>query len=412
MDPMNDPRLEMLRQAMSRRGFLGATGAVGAAAALAACGTGSKGGSSSSSGSAAASSGNAAPVATPSDKSDSDKSLVWANWTLYLDYDEEKKVYPSLVAFEEKTGIKVEYKEDIEDNATFYGKVSGQLGNGQDIGYDLVTPTDWMAGRWIRQGFAAPIDEANVPNKANILDTLNNVGFDPGRKYSLTWQSGFSGLVWNKEKLPNGLKSVNDLWAPELKGKVVVLSEMRDTIGLIMMSQGVRIDGPFTNDQFNAALAVLQQQVDSGQIKQVKGNSYKEDLINGQAYAAIGWSGDIFQINAENGDKWGFALPDTDGVLWSDNLLIPATSTHKKNAEELMNYYYQPEVAAIVAAYVNYICPVKGAKEAMAKIDPKLAASEFIFPTDATLAKTQVFRPLTPKEEQEYSEAFGKVIQG
>jgi len=412
VDPMNDPRLEMLRQAMSRRGFMAATGAVGAAAALAACGTGSKGGSSSASGSAAASSGNAAPVATPSDKSDSEKSLVWANWTLYLDYDQEKKVYPSLVAFEKESGINVEYKEDIEDNQTFYGKVSGQLGNGQDIGYDLVTPTDWMAGRWIRQGFAAPIDEANVPNKKNILDTLNNVGFDPGRKYSLTWQSGFSGLVWNKEKIPNGLKSINDLWAPELKGKVVVLSEMRDTIGLIMMSQGVRIDGPFTNDQFNAALNVLQQQVDSGQIKQVKGNSYKEDLINGQAYAAIGWSGDIFQINAENGDKWGFALPDTDGVLWSDNLLIPATSAHKKNAEELMNYYYQPEVAAIVAAYVNYICPVKGAKEAMAKIDPKLAASEFIFPTDATLANTQVFRPLTPQEEQEYLAAFGKVIQG
>ncbi|MDQ1306356.1 MAG: spermidine/putrescine transport system substrate-binding protein, partial [Actinomycetota bacterium] len=186
----------------------------------------------------------------------------------------------------------------------------------------------------------------------------------------------------------------------------------RDTVGLIMMSQGVDISGPFTNDQFMAALDVLQKQVDSGQIKQVKGNSYKEDLINGQAYAAIGWSGDIFQINAENGDKWGFALPESGGTLWSDNLLIPATATHKKNAEMLMNYYYQPTVAAQVAAYVNYICPVQGAQAEMQKLDPELAKSNWIFPDAATLDNSQVFRPLTPQEQAEYSKAFGNVIQG
>ncbi len=402
-----DPRLAQLKRAMSRRGFLAAAGATGAAAALAACGTG---GSKSSSSSGAPAT--AAPVATPVDKSDSEKKLVWANWTLYLDYDKEKKVYPSLVEFEKQTGIQVEYKEDIEDNNTFNGKVSGQLSNGQDIGYDLVTPTDWLVAQWIRQGFVAKIDPANVPNKKNILPKLSNVEYDPGREYSLTWQSGFAGLVWNKEKVPNGLKTMEDLWNPELKGKVVVLSEMRDTVGLIMMSQGVDISGPFTNDQFMAALDVLQKQVDSGQIKQVKGNSYKEDLINGQAYAAIGWSGDIFQINAENGDKWGFALPESGGTLWSDNLLIPATATHKKNAEMLMNYYYQPTVAAQVAAYVNYICPVQGAQAEMQKLDPELAKSNWIFPDAATLDNSQVFRPLTPQEQAEYSKAFGNVIQG
>jgi len=402
-----DPRLAQLKRAMSRRGFLAAAGATGAAAALAACGTG---GSKSSSSSGAPAT--AAPVATPVDKSDSEKKLVWANWTLYLDYDKEKKVYPSLVEFEKQTGIQVEYKEDIEDNNTFNGKVSGQLSNGQDIGYDLVTPTDWLVAQWIRQGFVAKIDPANVPNKKNILPKLSNVEYDPGREYSLTWQSGFAGLVWNKEKVPNGLKTMEDLWNPELKGKVVVLSEMRDTVGLIMMSQGVDISGPFTNDQFMAALDVLQKQVDSGQIKQVKGNSYKEDLINGQAYAAIGWSGDIFQINAENGDKWGFALPESGGTLWSDNLLIPATATHKKNAEMLMNYYYQPTVAAQVAAYVNYICPVQGAQAEMQKLDPELAKSNWIFPNEATLNNSQVFRPLTPQEQAEYSKAFGNVIQG
>ena len=390
-----DPRIEFLRNAMSRRGFLAAAGATGAAAALAACGTGGSG-SSSASGSGGG----------------DNKTIVWANWTLYLDYDEESKTYPSLVEFEKQTGYTVEYKEDIEDNVQFNGKVAPQLENGQNIGYDLVTPTDWLVAEWFRKGYAAQITAANVPNKTNILPALANVEFDPGRQYSLTWQSGFGGLVWNKEKVPNGLKSVNDLWAPELNGKVVVLSEMRDTIGLIMMSQGVRIDQPFTNDQYMAALDVLQQQVDSGQVKQVKGNSYKEDLLNGQAWAAIGWSGDIFQINAENGDQWGFALPDTGGTLWSDNLLIPSTATNKAGAEALMDFYYQPAIAAQVAAYVNYVCPVQGAQAEMEKIDPELAASEWIFPTDAILNNAQVFRPLTPEEQSEYTDAFGRVIQG
>ncbi|MCB9412851.1 MAG: spermidine/putrescine ABC transporter substrate-binding protein [Actinobacteria bacterium] len=392
-----DPRLELLKRAMSRRGFLAAAGATGAAAALASCGTGG-----SSSGSGGDSGGG-----------DGDnKTIVWANWTLYLDYDEESRTYPSLVAFEEESGYTVEYREDIEDNVQFNGKVAPQLENGQNIGYDLVTPTDWLVAEWIRKGYAAEITEANVPNKQNILPSLAEVEFDPGRKYSLTWQSGFGGLVWNKERIPDGIKTVDDLWNPDLKGKVVVLSEMRDTVGLIMLSQGVNIDEPFTEDQFMAALDVLQQQVDSGQVSQVKGNSYKEDLINEQAWAAIGWSGDIFQINAENGDKWGFALPETGGTLWSDNLLIPSTASNKTGAEALMDYYYRPDVAAQVAAYVNYVCPVQGAQEEMEKIDPELAQSEWIFPTEEILSNAQVFRPLTPEEQAAYTEAFGRVVQG
>lgn len=382
---------------MSRRGFLAAAGATGAAAALASCGTG---GSSSGGGGDGGGGGG------------DNNTIVWANWTLYLDYDQESRTFPSLAAFEEETGYTVEYREDIEDNVQFNGKVAPQLANGQNIGYDLVTPTDWLVAEWIRKGYVAEITADNVPNKSNILPALAEVEFDPGRNYSITWQSGFGGLVWNKERIPDGIKTVDDLWNPDLRGKVVVLSEMRDTVGLIMLSQGVNIDEPFTSDQFMAALDVLQQQVDSGQVSQVKGNSYKEDLINEQSWAAIGWSGDIFQINAEEGDKWEFALPETGGTLWSDNLLIPVTARNKAGAEALMDFYYRPDIAAQVAAYVNYVCPVQGAQEEMEKIDPELAQSEWIFPTDEILSNAQVFRPLTPQEQSEYTGAFGRVVQG
>jgi spermidine/putrescine transport system substrate-binding protein len=397
-----DPRLRALVEArLSRRSMLLSAAGL---TALAACGTGSD---TPSGGATTSASAGPRPA---EDRSASEKVVNWANWTLYLDYDEETKKYPTLEAFKKQSGLKVTYAEDIDDNDTYWGKIQGQLKNGQDIGKDIVVFTDWMAARCIRAGFSQELNQANLPNAKNILADLQDVDFDPGRKHSLAWQGGFGVLAWNKEKVPGGLKSVSDLWKPELKGRVEVLSEMRDTIGLIMLEQGVDISGQFTADQFQAGVDELEKHIGSGQIRQVKGNSYKEDLISGDALAVIGWSGDIFQLNAENDDKWGYALPEAGGTIWTDNMLVPVGSPHKTNAEKLMNYYYDPKVAAEVAAWVNYICPVQGAKEEMEKIDPELADSPWIFPDEQTLAKAKAFRTLSADEETQFSEAFQKVI--
>ncbi|GHS89674.1 ABC transporter substrate-binding protein [Actinomycetota bacterium] len=378
---------------LSRRQFLGALGGVGAAAFLAACGTGG----SPSSGASRSAAG---------DLSADEKLVRWANWTLYLDQDESGTKYPTLEAFTTQTGIDVDYTEDIEDNDSFYGKVSGQLANGQDIGYDIVTLTDWMAARLIRLGYTQELDRSRIPNADNILPNLADVDFDPGRTHSLTWQSGFGGIAWAKDKVPAGMTSVSDLWAPELAGRVEVLSEMRDTIGLIMLDQGVDPAGDWGEDEFDAALGVLKDKIGSGHIRQVRGNSYTQDLVSGDAIAVIGWSGDITALNYENDDKFQFAIPEAGGTLWSDNLMIPIGATHKANAEEVMNYYYDPEVAAQVAAWVNYITPVQGAQEAMEAIDPDLVDNQLIFPDADTLARTHVFRTLTPEEETTFNGAF------
>lgn len=397
-----DPAIAALvraQRAVSRRSVLaGGAGLAGAGALLAACGTGGTPSAGGSSGGPA------------QDVSDTEKVVNWANWTLYLDVSEDGQTYPTLEAFTEQTGIEVTYVEDIEDNDAYFGKIQGQLANGQDIGQDIVTFTDWMAARMIRLGYTQELDKANIPNAENILDSLKDVSFDPGRSHSLTWQSGFGGLAWNTSAVPNGLRTVSDLWAPELAGRVEVLSEMRDTVGLIMLDQGVDVAGEWGDDEFFAALEVLEQQIGSGQIRQVKGNSYAEDLVSGDALAVIGWSGDITVLNFENGENWQFALPEAGGTLWSDNLMVPIGSPHKTNAETLMNYYYDPAVAAEVAAYVNYICPVKGAQEAMADIDESLVDNPLIFPDDAALARSHVFRALTPEEETRYNEAFQAVI--
>lgn len=383
----------LIRAQLTRRSLLVGAGAVVGAGTLAACGTGS--------------SDSAAGVV---DVSDEEKIVRWASWPLYLDYNEDTKEYPTLKAFEAATGITATYTEDIDDNNTFYGKVQGQLSIGSDIGYDVVTPTDWMAARWIEQGYAQKLNAENIPNKGNIRPLLANVPFDQGRNYSLTWQSGFAGFGWNTEKIPNGVRTMEDLFKPANKGRVIVLSEFRDTIGIILQYQGVDPSGAFTEDQYMNAIDFLKGKIADGFIRKVKGNSYSEDLVNGDAVAVIGWSGDLFILKSENDNKFDFAIPESGGMLWSDNMLIPSTSTHKKNAELLMNHYYDPAIAAEVAAYVNYICPVEAAQPELEKIDPALAESPYIFPDAATLAKVKVFRPVTADEQTLFQSAFDEAI--
>ena len=378
-DSMLNELKALAKSRVSRRSVLAGAGAVGAGSLLAACGGG--GGS--------------------------DADVRWGNWTLYLDYDSDAKVYPTLEDFISETGITVKYLEDYNDNDEFYGKVQGQLKLNKDIGYDLICPTDWMAARYIRLGYAQKLDKANIPNSKNIIDSLASVPYDTGRDYSLTWQGIMGGFTWNKEKIPNGVRTLDDLFAPANKGKIEVLSELRDTVGVIMMAQGVDIS-KFTADQYYNAIDFLEKKISDGFIRQVKGNDYKEDLISGDCVAVIGWSGDAFQLAAENDGKFDFAIPESGGTISADNFIIPSTAQNKDKVEQLINYYYDPVVAAKVAAYVNYITPVKGAQEAMADVDPSLVDNELIFPSAATQSKLQVFRALTPAEETEFTDAFQK----
>ena len=376
----------IINSQVTRRGLIAGTGAVGAAGLLAACGSG---GSDSAAGGGDAS------------------TVRWGNWPLYLDYDEDTKKYPTLEAFSAESGIAAKYFEDYNDNDEFYGKVQAQLKLNEDIGYDVVTPTDWMAARWIRLGYAQKFDLANIPNRVNILDSLASPSFDPKRESTLTWQGIMGGFGWNTKTNPKGLRTLDDLFAPQNKGKIVVLSEMRDTIGIILLSQGVDLQS-VTEDQFMNAVDFMEGKIADGWIRGVKGNEYAEDLTSGDATAVIGWSGDMFILASENEGKFDFAIPESGGTISGDNFIIPTPvgADAKANAEKLINYYYEPAVAAEVAAYVNYVCPVKGAQAEMEMIDPELANSPYIFPDAAMSAKLNVFRSLTPAEESDWSEAF------
>ena len=394
----------LARGLISRRTLmLGAMG-VGATA-LTACG---------SQGRAPRAAGSATPSAQAAqDASDTEKIVNWSNWTEYMDVSDDEKSRPTLAAFTKATGIKVSYTEDYNDNDEFYAKVRPLLAAGQDTGRDVWCSTDWMVARLIRQGYVQPLDYANIPNgKANLETSLANVEFDPGRVYSLPWQSGFAGIAYNL-KATGGVKvetMTQLLTDPALKGKVTLLTEMRDTVGLVMLEQGKDV-ASFTDADFEAAVAVIQQAKDAGQLKGFTGNDYTDGLAKGDIAACVAWTGDVVQLQLSDPDI-GYTLPEKGFTLWSDNFVIPALAQHKKNAERLIDYYYAPEVMAQVEAYVNYIPPVKGTKAALTKDDPETAGNKLIFPSEDVLARAHVFRGLSADEETTYNQQFSTLTTG
>jgi spermidine/putrescine transport system substrate-binding protein len=312
--------------------------------------------------------------------------LNFANWPLYIDVDKPT----TLEQFTEQTGIKVNYFEEINDNAEYFAKVQGPLSQGNGIDRDIFVFTDnsRFAGILVNEGWVEKLDKDLIPNIVNLVDAQASPPFDPEREYSLPWQSGMTGIAWN-EDLTGPVESVDQLLEdPKLKGKVSMLQEMADSLGIVMLANGDD-PGAVTDDTFNAAIERVQAAVDSGQIVKFTGNDYAQPLTRGTFAASIAWSGDLVQLLADNPNlKW--AIPSTGGMIWTDNMFIP-TGGSVPTASTYMNYVYDPVVAAKIAAYVNYVTPVKGAQEELAKTDPETAANPLIFPDEETLAQVHQF---------------------
>jgi spermidine/putrescine transport system substrate-binding protein len=325
---------------------------------------------------------------------------TFSNWPLYMD----KKL---LKAFDKKYGGKVRYLEDINDNYEFFGKVRQQLENGQPIGRDIVVLTDYMASRWIRNGYAEPIDKNNVPNAKNIVDNLASINYDPERKFSLPYQSGATGIGYNIKKTGGELTSVQALFDPKFKGKVTMFSEPYDSASTVLLGDGVDCSKA-SLDQLLGAIDKIDKANQEGQFRRFTGNDYTTDLAKGNIDIALAYSGDLVQLQSDNPDL-RFSYFEEGNVAFNDNLMMPAHVEHAYAAETMFNYLYDPEVAAKLAAWVNYISPVKGAKEILEKSDPDIANNELIFPPPDVQAKIHAYPNLSPAEEREMQEAMAKV---
>jgi spermidine/putrescine transport system substrate-binding protein len=384
---------------------------LGATAALAACGA--KTGSAPSGVPSASSSGTPSPSAsfTGTDRSGTESKVLWSSWPFYIDIVEDgDEGTTTLADFTKKTGIDVEYSEDINDNEEYWAKKSPILKAGRGIDRDLVVLTDVTAARFLRNGYIEPLDRAAMPNTVNVIPSLADVPWDPKRQFTMPFLNGLIGIGYNKKLAGRELKSWNELLTPEFAGKIAISSEMEDTMGFFLMGQGKKTE-EFTDADFDAAIAELQAAFDRGQFRRIAGNDYAADLTNGDVVAAIGYSGDVAQIQLENPDVH-FYMPEEGGGYYSDVFFIPAGAAHHANAQKLIDFYYDPVAAAKLAAYVQYLSPVTGAREAMEKVDPTQVDNTAIFPDAAELAQAHVWRPLTAQEESTYLGQFQAVVNG
>jgi spermidine/putrescine transport system substrate-binding protein len=364
---------------MSRRRFLGGTGVLAGGVILgptllAACGGG--GGSDS-------------------------ESLRVSNWPLYIDEE-------TIGQFEDASGVTVEYTEDINDNEEYFARIQEPLTREQDPGTDLFVVTDHMVARLIELGWLAEIDPANVPNMTNLKAELASPASDPDRTYSLPWFSFMTGIAYNKSLSPVEVTSVNDLFDPALAGRVTFLSDMRDTLGLVQLGDGVD-PAEATDESVAAATEKVGQAKADNHVRRFTGNDYGDDLTSGNVWAAMVYSGDIFQLREDNPDL-EFVFPTEGVLLYTDNLVMPYTigADAKANAEEFMDFVYSPEQSAQLTAYVAYPPPVEGAVEVLAETDPELAADPLVDPDPALLHE---WRTLSDEEEQAYTSSFRDAIQ-
>jgi len=332
--------------------------------------------------------------------------LTISNWPLYIDPGKDGTV----ADFEDATGISVKYIEDVNDNAEFFGKVQPLLQQGESGGRSIFVVTDWMASKMHELGYLQNLDKSGIPNvEANLSKSLRHPGFDPNREYSVPWQSGMGGLIVRTDLAPE-VRSICDLFDSKYKGKVDFLSELRETVPLVMTCAGVNPEEATEQDWLDA-IDKIKGAVDSGQLRRFTGNDYARDLTSGDAVAVIGWSGDAVQLQADN-PNIEFRVPTKGCSLWSDNMVIPIGAPNPTAAEAWMNYVYEPKVQANIAEYVNYVTPVEGVKPILAKREPELAENELIFPSAAFTKGCFSQAQLSGEEEQNVARVWNSVLSG
>lgn len=375
------------RRTFLRRSLLAAAAAVAAPPLLAACGRRAPG------------SGEAAQ-----------RRLVISNYPIYIDPSKDG-VAGSVERFSQQTGIALTYREDLNDAQTWFAKAQPDLAAGRPIPQDLVVVPFWLAERLIRLGWVEPLPLEQVPNLKHLVPSLRNPSWDPQQRYSLPWQSGIAGIAYNLEVTGRELRGIDDLFAPDLRGKVSFLTEMRDTMGLLMLADGQDISQP-TWSKAQRSFDRMQKARESGQIRAFTGNDYQADLLAGNFAACIAWSGDVAQLVLEQ-PKLRFLVPESGGVLWADVMVMPKGARHRQAVAEWLNWVYDPVNAARIAASVQYISPVQGVQQILAA-DPAtrtLASNPQMFPDAAMQRRLHVFGPLSPEEEARFDERFARISQ-
>ncbi|CAN5514425.1 spermidine/putrescine ABC transporter substrate-binding protein [soil metagenome] len=401
---------------LTRRQFIRRSGVFGAASLalptiLAACGNDDDAADSAAGGGTTHGSGSGTSPGTSGGTpagGGGDGKLFFENWPEYIDPTEDG-VPGTVDRFKKATGRKVKYTEAFNDNNEYFALIQPLLGAGKKIEPDIIAPTSWLAGRLITLGWVDKLPLDQVPNAKNLRPDLVKPSWDPTGEYSLPWQTGIAGIAYNLDATGRELKSVEDLFDPAFKGKIGMLTEMRDTVGLILLGTGVDPSTLESFDQAAAAFDRLAAAKADGQIRAFTGNDYLDDLSTGNFAACIGWSGDVVQLSRDN-PAVKFIIPEDGGISWADTMVMPKGAENRDSAAEWMNFVYDPVQAAKLTAWVQYVSPLSGVREEVAKLDPELAESTLLFPDEATLERLHAFANLPEDVEAEFDVAFSDIV--
>jgi spermidine/putrescine transport system substrate-binding protein len=350
--------------------------------------------------------------------------LDFANWPLYMDTAKVggKTVYPSLQQFTKETGIKVNYKEVIEDSDAFYGKISPSLKAGQPTGWDLMVLTNGgTIEKLIRQNFLIELDHSKLPNFEKYAGAaFKNPSFDPGNKYTVAWQAGLTALAYNPKLTKREITSFEDLFDPAFKGKITMFGDDTDFPTLTMIGLGIDPEKSTEEDWKRTAEKMKELRP---QIREFIDNSGEAEVLqSGNAWISMAYSGDIYILNNSGAPDIKFVVPKEGAILWQDNMSIPKGAKHPLDAITYMDYVYRPDVAAKLAEGIAYITPVPTVKELLQAEAAKASGEErqtleglvdspLVFPTEADLAKTRRYRVLTVEEEQVWNRIFQPIVQ-
>jgi spermidine/putrescine transport system substrate-binding protein len=214
---------------------------------------------------------------------------------------------------------------------------------------------------------------------------------------------GYNATALKNNNIPVPTK-IADLWnmPPD---KVTFLTEARDTFGLVLLKLGVNADETtVTPDQLQQAADAIQPLVDGG--LRFTGNEYLQDFGQKKVWGAMVWSGDLA---SSAGPDDHFVFPDEGTMIWTDNMLIPKGAANKYTAELMMNYVYDPKVAALIEAYIYYVSPVKGCDVELKKLDASTAGNPLLFPTPDIIAKQHKFQALSEANEKILNDLYAKL---
>jgi spermidine/putrescine transport system substrate-binding protein len=339
---------------------------------------------------------------TPIPKGKISDTLNFSNWPYYIDV--KGKRHPTLEEFQKKYGTKVKYTEEITDNLPFFGKVRLQYAQGRSGGRDLHVVTDWLCDRMKRLGYVQKLDKSAMPNVVkNIEPAVADPDFDPNREWSVPWQSGQVVLMYRKDKTGKDLKNVDELFDPKYKGKVTMLSEMRDTVGSVLLADGVEPEKA-SLDQVMNAIDKIEKASKDGQIRRFTGNEYVRDILKGDSIAILGWSGDFSSFNSDPRIK--YQHPEDGFMIFTDSMQVPVGAPHAFTAEKFMDFVYQPEIEKRITLAYNYVPPVKGTKELLEKSDPEIAANPLVFPD---LSQAHNFKSFSTDDQADIDAAWARV---